>query len=411
MAILGVTDWMSEYGRPGVVWYVKRLAANDTLATHANQAGPYISKDFLLQIFPDLNRPNSENPDHSFDLHLDSHSDHTIARAVWYNNRVRGEGTRNEARITRLGGIKSALLNPDSTGSLAVFAFVLDATGIADHCRVWVCSNQAQEDLVEERLGPVDPGTYLVWKPGETPSAGIAVASAARGSCFLKEADIPAGWRQKFPTGAEIVRKSIELDGGSAPNPDYRLMRRRKCEFEIFKSVEQAFFLPRIREGFQTVDGFISLAQTVLQSRKSRSGKSLELHAREIMAEEGLRAGIDFVHGAEIEGGKRPDFLFPGKAAYENLSFPASKLRVLAAKTTCKDRWRQVLNEADRIPTKHLLTLQDGVSEGQFREMSQAGVQLVVPAVLHKSYPAAIRKQLMTFHGFLADVRKLASDS
>jgi hypothetical protein len=159
------------------------------------------------------------------------------------------------------------------------------------------------------------------------------------------------------------------------------------------------------------VDGFISLAQTVLQSRKSRSGKSLELHAREIMAEEGLRAGIDFVHGAEIEGGKRPDFLFPGKAAYENLSFPASKLRVLAAKTTCKDRWRQVLNEADRIPTKHLLTLQDGVSEGQFREMSQAGVQLVVPAVLHKSYPAAIRKQLMTFHGFLADVRKLASDS
>jgi hypothetical protein len=56
---------------------------------------------------------------------------------------------------------------------------------------------------------------------------------------------------------------------------------------------------------------------------------------------------------------------------------------MLAAKTTCKDRWRQILNEADRIPAKHLLTLQEGVSEGQFREMNDAGVRLVVPRALH----------------------------
>lgn len=409
MFIASVTDWMSEYGRPGVVWYAKRLSANDTLATRANQAGPYISKDFLFRVFPDLNRPDTENPDHSFDLHLDSHSDRTTARAVWYNNRVRGEGTRNEARITRLGGVKSALLHPDSTGSLTVFAFVLNATGCADHCRVWVCSNQEQEGLFEERFGPIEPNTYLVWDHGEASSPGIAVVSDARGSCFLKESEIPNGWRQKFPSGEEIVRKAIELDGGAALNPDVRLMRRRKCEFEIFKSVEQAFFLPRIREGFHTVDGFISLAQTVLQSRKTRSGKSLELQAREIMVEEGLRAGTDFSHGPEIEGGKRPDFLFPSKAAYEDRSFPVSKLRVLAAKTTCKDRWRQVLNEADRVRTKHILTLQDGVSEGQFREMTQAGVQLVVPAVLHKSYPGAIQPLLLTFETFIADVRSLSA--
>jgi hypothetical protein len=411
MTLLGIADWMNMYGRPGVVWYAKRLAANDTLATNAHQAGPYISKDFLFQVFPSLNRPDETNPDHCFGLRVDSHSEHTDARAVWYNNRVRGKGTRNEARITRLGGIKSALLNPESTGSLTVFAFILNSSGCADFCRVWVCSDQAQEELFEERLGPVEPGAYVVWMPGEAPSPAAAMALQARGSCYLNDDEIPHDWLRKFPTGEEIVRKAVELRGGFALNPDARLMQRRQCEFEIFKSVEQSYFLPRIREGFQTLDDFVGLAQTVLQSRKSRSGKSLELQAREIMGEEGLRAGVDFVHGAEIEGGKRPDFLFPSKAAYENSSFPVSKLRILAAKTTCKDRWRQVLNEADRVPTKHLLTLQDGVSEGQFREMKHAGVQLVVPAVLHKSYPASIRSHLVTFEGFIADVRSLCADS
>jgi hypothetical protein len=49
---------------------------------------------------------------------------------------------------------------------------------------------------------------------------------------------------------------------------------------------------------------------------------------------------------------------------------------MLAAKTTVKDRWRQVLNEANRIETKHLLTLQEGVPEGQFTEMQDAKVNL-----------------------------------
>ena len=80
---------------------------------------------------------------------------------------------------------------------------------------------------------------------------------------------------------------------------------------------------------------------------------------------------------------------------------------MLAAKTTVKDRWRQILNEADRIPRKHLLTLQDGVSENQFREMKAAAVQLVVPASLHDRYPASVRPHLMSLEQFLSEVRRL----
>jgi hypothetical protein len=81
---------------------------------------------------------------------------------------------------------------------------------------------------------------------------------------------------------------------------------------------------------------------------------------------------------------------------------------MLAAKTTCKDRWRQITHEADRIKTKHLLTLQEGVSEGQFAEMVGANIQLVVPAGLHECFPTAVRPHLMSLESFIADVRLLA---
>jgi hypothetical protein len=75
---------------------------------------------------------------------------------------------------------------------------------------------------------------------------------------------------------------------------------------------------------------------------------------------------------------------------------------MLAVKTTCKDRWRQILNEADRIPHKHLLTLQEGVSLSQFAEMRAANVTLVVPQPLHYSYEETVRPHLLTFESFIA---------
>jgi hypothetical protein len=63
---------------------------------------------------------------------------------------------------------------------------------------------------------------------------------------------------------------------------------------------------------------------------------------------------------------------------------------MLAVKTTCRDRWRQILNEADRIGTKHLLTLQEGVSENQYQEMAQAHVRLFVPEPLMIRYPKKV---------------------
>ncbi len=408
MSLTDLASWIDEFDRSHqALWCVKRLSANDTLANETHQAGPYITKDFLFRVFPTLNTQEKKNPDLEFDLYIDSHADHRRVRAVYYNSRPRGEGTRDEARLTRFGGRESALLDPDSTGALTVFAFIRNTDGIFDECHVWVSRHATEEDLIEEHIGQIEPGELVVWTAGfgrESPDLFVS----PRASCSLSDAEIPSTWLTRFPTGEEIVRKAVALRSVVGLNPDDRLIRRRICEFEVFQSVERAFFLPKIRDGFTTIESFVSQAHSILQSRKSRSGNSLELHTREIFLEEGLRSQREFHHKPRIENGKVPDFLFPSQAAYEDPTFPAARLRMLAAKTTCKDRWRQVINEASRITTKHLLTLQEGVSEGQFREMQEAGVQLVVPSGLHRHFPERVRPHLVTLESFIADVRLIS---
>ena len=82
---------------------------------------------------------------------------------------------------------------------------------------------------------------------------------------------------------------------------------------------------------------------------------------------------------------------------------------MLGVKTTVRERWRQVVNEADRIDRKHLLTVQEGVSENQFRQMRQEGIQLVVPQSLFPKYPQRVRPHLQTLESFIGDVRLLGA--
>lgn len=410
MAITDISDWLDEFSAPGFIWYVKRLAANDTLATNAHQAGPYIPKRLAFPLFPAIDTRATKNPDAHFQLYVDSHPDCRVVRVVYYNNKFheKPKGGRDETRITNFGGASSALLDPESTGALTVFAFRLNEDGTAADCHVWVCAHETEADLVEDRIGPVEPGKGIIWKPGEPIGGALPLFDTPpRASCWLEQSEIPPAWLQNFPSGREIVRRAVEMRALHSLTPDLRLLRRRECEFEIFRSVEQAIELPHITAGFTSLDDFISRAQTVLQRRKARSGRSLELHAREIFLEERLVEGEHFSHQPESERGNKPDFLFPSEAAYKDGSFPADRLRMLAVKTTCKDRWRQILDEAERIPAKHLLTLQEGVSESQFQQMVQAQVQLVVPSKLTTKFPQSIRPHLQTLESFIGDVRLL----
>ena len=148
--------WIEIHSRPGMHWYGKRLSGTDTLATGHHQAGPPVPKQLLSTVFPALNILEERNPDTRFDLYIDSHDDHRQVRAVWYDNKLHS-GSRNEARITGLGGPASALLDPESTGALAIFVFSEATPDRKPECHVWVCRNVPEETLMEDRIGPIDP--------------------------------------------------------------------------------------------------------------------------------------------------------------------------------------------------------------------------------------------------------------
>lgn len=397
MAVWELDDWIQEH--LDCRWFLKRLSGNDTQATGGHQAGPYLPKQLLFELFPSLYLPSVENPRVEFRCAVDSHPAVLHLSAIWYNNRLKA-GTRNETRVTGWGGSQSVLLDVESTGALTAFAFRGNGREGATECHVWVCSDAVEEDRLEEFTGPVAPGKGRTWPD-------LFSQTNPDADCWLPADRIPEGWLLEFPKGEEILRKVVKLRPDSTLDVDRRLLRRLDCEFRLFESVEEAIELPRIARGYQSMQEFLTHAQSTIQRRRSRAGNSLQMHLRHLFGEEQLTEGQDFTYNEISEENKRPDFLFPSVSAYQDASYPSSRLRMLAVKRTLKDRWRQVLNEADRIGTKHLFTVQEGVSENQFREMQAANVKLVVPKSRHTKFPQSVRPHLQTLESFLGDVRLL----
>jgi hypothetical protein len=146
------------------------------------------------------------------------------------------------------------------------------------------------------------------------------------------------------------------------------------------------------------VDDFMGFSLSVQNRRKARAGSALENHVEHIL----LANGAGYSRGKVTERKSNPDFVFPGVEQYRNATFPAARLSMLAVKSTCKERWRQVLPEAHRISEKHLLTLEPGISLPQTDEMRVNRVQLVIPRPRQSSYLPEQRNELMDLEGFLA---------
>ncbi|MBT8499710.1 restriction endonuclease [Pantoea agglomerans] len=398
----GLNAWLQEKASGEYFLFIKRLSANDTGATGSHQVGIYIPAEIVAMLFPSINHTRSENPDTYLTATMSSHEcPERKVRAIYYNGKFFGK-TRNEKRITRWGG-DSPLQDPENTGALSILAFRKNESNTdAQSVDVWVCASASDEDIVESVTGPIIPGVFYAGHGNEV-LGGFALASITVKHKYV----LPDTWSSRFPSGAEIIGFAASHYAPGLTAPDQQIMDRRRIEYEIFLLVEELHVLEIIKQGFGSVDAFISFANSVSNRRKSRAGKSLELHLEKIFMEHSLTA---FSSQAVTEGNKKPDFLFPSEEAYHDNAFPDQHLRMLAVKTTCKDRWRQALNEADRVKTIHLFTLQEGVSVTQYAEMQQEGVQLVVPAALHSKFPKSVQETLITLGEFIRDLTCLYSE-
>lgn len=366
----------------------KFISRNDVGATNAHQCGFYLPKA-VWRMFASFGPVKGRN-DKSFVKITWPGNVITNSSITWY-----GIGTRSEYRLTRFGR-KFPWLNESYVGSLLVLVpFSLEQFS------AYILETEEEIGLLQAALGIEIRGEWGVY------SGGPKILES-EDECLSRVFNLTVKRLDEFPTGswmAQSARAAVEECSSisAKQSPDTRLMKWIDAEYQLYRTLENKLAMPSIKRSFKTVDEFIGVAATVMNRRKSRAGHSLEHHVEALLKE----AGLPFDRQPRIDGKVQPDLLIPGKSAYENPKFPTSGLVVVGLKTTCKDRWRQVLNEGKRIPQKHLLTLQEAISSDQLKEMRDASITLVVPKKFHSGYDLKTGINLLSVEHFIHQLKDI----
>ena len=367
--------------------FFRYITANDVGRTGGHQCGFYVPKGGASVLFEELGI-RGENKE-------------KLVRIVWPNNISTdsrfiyyGRGTRDEYRITRFGR-NFPYLQDEYVGSLLIITQIdtneyvghilsrdIDIDGFFEYFNI---SPTSSECLIEpNKIMPYEQGDFLrlfLSKYDDFPSSRIM-----------------AFWGQKYKLCCESITRSAILG-----NPDRALKEWIDAEYLLYQALEEKIYAPIYTTPFGSVNQLVELANTILNRRKSRAGKSLEHHLERILQ----RFQLQFEAQVQTEGKKRPDFIFPSSKAYHDPSYASDRLIFLAAKTTCKDRWRQIINEADRIEHKFLFTLQKGISTSQLQEMTQERVSLVVPQSHISSFDAGYQSKILSLQSFIHHVQTI----
>ena len=373
----------------GIDSFCKFLSANDSGETGGHQSGILISVTAKTMLFTEQEmRENHILKKIGTIKWQDEYT--TSCTFTWYES-------KKELRITGFGRGRSPLC-PEFTGAL----FVLVKESLEEYQGfIFNTDEDIQEFLDSFGLTPAETN-----RPIERNRVNPEVREKNAIDAFI------SGLTVDFPSSFEMsqaarliqyqVYKNQQL---SVTDPDNALLRWTEEEYRLFRSIEHHRYGNSVARGFSTVDDFIVLANQVLNRRKSRAGKSLEHHLSAIFDEN----RIEYSAQAVTEGNKKPDFLFPSEEAYHDTTFSIEKLCTLAAKTTCKDRWRQILNEADRLRDefKYLCTMQQGISSAQMDEMQAEKVILVVPKPYIKTYPHDRQDRIWTIGRFVGYVKEM----
>lgn len=366
--------------------FCRFLSANDTHATGGHQYG------FLLPIaaYPIIfnqDKVKGENKDKTVKIRWQNDLE-TESRLTYYGK------AKNELRITRFGN-DFPFFAEEHVGDLLIIAKQTD-----DDYEGYILSTEDDIDtfMSHFNLSADRPNQIIdvVNKQCESNTLQTAIDEAIKDLI-------------DFPQTAEMGKMAQELfnklhkinDEKVCESPDKILLNWYDTELSLFRSLEEKVYNPIYTKPFPDCQSLIEFSNKILNRRKSRAGKSLEHHLSAIFTAQKLI----FEEQVVTENNKKPDFLFPNGVCYHNYEFPAEDLTILGAKTTCKDRWRQVINEADRVDERYLFTLQQGISKNQLKEMADENVKLVVPESHVDSYPEEYRESLNTLNGFIEIVK------
>lgn len=364
---------------------LKFISPNDAGTTGSHQYGFYLPKNAWEMYTPHPPR-DGRNDKHDVTI-LWQNDAETKSVVTWY-----GTGTRSEYRLTRFGR-GFPYLNDDYVGGLLVL-IPLDISNF----RAYILDIDDDVLEVQVALGVEIVSGWGIY--GET-----AQDAEEQDECLSRRFHDFMDGLNDFPSGAEFSEETrttlIECVSGFANwSADDKIIRGRDTEYELFKLVEQAICGQIVKQGFRNIDEFVSVANSITNRRRARAGRSFENHIGFILDD----ARIPFEHQPDIDG--RPDFVIPSADAYNDRSYPVDELFVIGAKTTSRERWRQLLDEGRRVPRKYFMTLQPNMSNRQYTAIVDANVRLVVPNSLHVGYPADTSADgLLSVDGFIDVVR------
>jgi hypothetical protein len=368
--------------------FSKYITANDTGATGGHQSGFHIHKN-AWPLFFDKEGEKGKNKDKFITIRWQSNFE-TSSRFIYY-----GVGTRDEYRLTRFGK-NFPFLQDENIGDLLIISQKTE-----EYYEAFVLQSDDDIDdfFAELNISSTDTNGIIpkqFQQTGEDKLVRCFLAFLATLKIdFPSTLQLATNARDCYNSSFGINEKIIKL------SPDKEILNWLGAEFQLFKTIENDRYSKRIQTPFKTVEELVEIANIILNRRKSRAGKSLEHHLAEMFKIFKLK----FETQSVTEDKKKPDFIFPNVDAYLNPNFNAKKLIVLASKTTCKDRWRQILNEADKVKIKHLFTLQQGISKNQLEEMYKYNVCLVVPKPYLRSFPEEFQDRILSLENFVKYVQ------
>lgn len=166
------------------------------------------------------------------------------------------------------------------------------------------------------------------------------------------------------------------------------------------KGVSAADVIRALIDQFQAVD---ALMLSSSQQRKSRAGHSYEHHIEAMLSD----GDIPFEKQVIISSRKRPDFILPSLAVFENAGKKFQPGLILSAKTTLRERWKQVEREKGKQDL-FLTTVDENVAGNAIEDMASFGVYLVIPESLKVSKTSEYegQKNVLSFKEFIENIIK-----
>ncbi len=366
---------------------LKFISPNDTGSTNSHQYGFYLPKK-PWRLFTPHGPINGRNDEH-------------LVTIVWHDGRETsscihwyGKDTRSEYRLTKFQR-GFPWRTEDRIGDL----LVLVPTGKASF-NAFVLTDENDISELQSALGIEVLQSWAVFDTRAT----VDVLSGDE--CLLRRIAEFTEATVKFPSCEKMTGMTLNVIGRcltsfSESTFDDQIMTLRDTEYLLFRQVEAKLCEKDVSRSFDSIDDFLAVASTITNRRKARAGRALENHVHYVLG----NAEVPHDIRPKVDG--EPDVLIPSKRAYLSKTYPTDKLFMLGVKTTCKDRWRQVLNEAKRIENKHLLTVQPSISRKQLIEMKEANLTLVVPKSLHREYPKGSDLPIISLEQFVSETRKV----